>query len=173
VTITLRQATLDDLDILQRWDEQPHVLACDPHSDWNWHVELGREPEWREQWIAEWDGRPIGMVQIIDPAEEETHYWGNVPDHWRAIDIWIGEPNCLGRGFGTKIMRLAIERCFSNAHVEGILVDPLSNNDRAIRFYERLGFQFVEHRQFEDDHCAIYRLSRNRWIQVSASRNAS
>jgi hypothetical protein len=25
--------------------------------------------------IAERDGRPLGIIQIIDPAAEETHYW--------------------------------------------------------------------------------------------------
>jgi aminoglycoside 6'-N-acetyltransferase len=33
----------------------------------------------------------IGFVQIIDPAREESHYWGDAPGGLRAIDIWIGE----------------------------------------------------------------------------------
>jgi hypothetical protein len=31
--INLRPATLDDLALLQHWDEQPHVVASDPNDD--------------------------------------------------------------------------------------------------------------------------------------------
>lgn len=55
--IRLRSATPADLELLQEWDEQAHVIASDPNSDWGWEVELGRNPDWREQLIAELDGR--------------------------------------------------------------------------------------------------------------------
>lgn len=158
--ISLRAATLNDLDLLQHWDKQAHVIASDPDEEWNWETELDRNPVWREQLVAELDGRPIGLVQIIDPALEETHYWGEVSENLRAIDIWIGEPDCLGQGFGTQIMKLAIERCFAVPEVSAILIDPLVSNQRAIRFYERMGFRFVEHRQFGESECAVYRLDR-------------
>ena len=83
----LRPATTSDLALLRHWDEQPHVLASDPNDDWAWEVELTRSPDWREQLIAELSGRPIGFVQIIDPAREESHYWGDVPEGLRALDI--------------------------------------------------------------------------------------
>jgi glyoxylase-like metal-dependent hydrolase (beta-lactamase superfamily II)/RimJ/RimL family protein N-acetyltransferase len=158
----LRPATLDDLDLLRRWDEQPHVIACDPSEDddWAWEVELARHPDWREQLIGEIDGRPIGCVQIIDPAREESHYWGDVPADLRAIDIWIGAETDLSRGYGTAMMRLALARCFADPAVSAVLIDPLAANVRAHRFYERLGFKFVERRRFNDDDCFVYRLDR-------------
>jgi aminoglycoside 6'-N-acetyltransferase len=70
----------------------------------------------------------------------------------RAIDIWIGEEDYLGRGLGTEMMRMAISRCFADPSVvDGILIDPMASNDCARRFYERLGFRFVENRKFGDD----------------------
>lgn len=86
----LRPATIDDLCLLRRWDEEPHVIASDPNDDWGWETELHKTPPWREQLIAEVEGVPIGFVQIIDPAEEESDYWDRVPANLRAIDIWIG-----------------------------------------------------------------------------------
>ncbi len=47
--------------------------------------------------------------------------------------------------------------------MDGILIDPMATNDRARRFYERLGFRFVENRRFGDDDCAVYRLARGDW----------
>ncbi len=168
----LRHATLADLDTVRRWDEQPHVIESDPDTDWNWEVELARTPDWREQLIAEIDGRPIGVVQIIDPKREETHYWGDCPANLRALDIWIGEPEDLGRGYGTQMMELTLARCFADPAVTAILIDPLERNVRAHRFYERFGFEFVEHRTFNDeaDRCAVYRLDRARWQPAGHSR---
>jgi len=166
--MNLRCTTAADLDLLRHWDEQPHVIASDPNDEWGWEVELGRTPTWREQLIAELDGRPIGFIQIIDPAREESHYWGDVPSDLRAIDIWIGEETDLGKGYGTTMMQLALVRCFADPSVTAVLVDPLASNTRAHRFYERLGFRFVEPRRFGDDDCYIYRLNRADWYDQRA-----
>jgi aminoglycoside 6'-N-acetyltransferase len=168
--MNLRPATSADLDLLRHWDEQPHVIASDPNDDWNWEVELDRTPEWREQLIAEIDGRPIGFVQIIDPAQEETHYWGDVAENLRAIDIWIGEEFDLSKGYGTKMMQLALAKCFADSTVTAILVDPLISNTRVHRFYERLGFQFIEYRRLGDDDCCVYCLNRADWRCESIAR---
>lgn len=160
-SIKLRPANLDDLQLLNHWDEQPHVIASDPNDDWQWETELGKTPEWREQLIAELDGRPIGFIEIIDPYLEEEHYWGeNVEENLRAIDIWIGEADDLGKGYGTIMMKLALEKCFSVPEVSAVIIDPLASNLDAHRFYGRLGFKFVERRQFGEDDCFVYRLER-------------
>lgn len=115
--------------------------------------------------MAELDGRPLGFVQIIDPSAEETHYWGEVPTGLRAIDIWIGEADDLGKGYGTTMMQLAINRCFSVPSVNAILIDPLATNVRAHRFYERLGFRFVEQKRLGEDEsdCFVFELKREDW----------
>ncbi len=163
MTLKLRTATIADLELLRRWDEQPHVIEADPNDDWQWETELCRTPEWREQLIAELDGRPIAFVQILDAAREETHYWGDVRENARAIDIWIGEADDLGKGHGTQIMRLALARCFADPTVTAVLIDPLASNTRAHRFYERLGFEFLEYRRFGTDECRVYRLARSQY----------
>ena len=38
--------------------------------------ELKRNPAWREQLVAELDGKAIGFVQIIDPYLEDSHLVG-------------------------------------------------------------------------------------------------
>ena len=100
------------------------------------------------------------MVQIIDPFEEETHYWDKVDKYKRAIDIQIGEERHLNKGYGTEIMKLAIQRCFSHPEVTGILIDPLKTNTKAHRFYERLDFEFIEERSFNETDCYVYELKR-------------
>ena len=161
--MNLRPATIADLNLLQHWDSQPHIIASNPNDQWDWFVELKHKSEGREQFIAEINGRPIGFIEITAPALGDSNYWGNVTANLRAIDIWIGEETDLGKGYGTKMMQLALSRCFADPLVTVVLVDPLASNTRAHRFYERLGFQFVEQRWFGNDDCFVYRLNRADW----------
>ncbi len=110
----LRGATPADAPMLRHWDEQPHMIASGLNDDWGWETELGLTHDWREQLIAEVDGCAIGFIQTIDPAREETRYWGDVPANLRAVDIWIGEAAYLGKGYGSKMMQLALARCLAN-----------------------------------------------------------
>jgi aminoglycoside 6'-N-acetyltransferase len=159
--IALRAATKDDIPLLKRWDEKPHVASASGGDDWyDWDKEVPREADWGELLIVEENGRPVGVMEIIDPGREPSHYWGEIEDNLRAIDIWIGEEKDLSRGLGTEMMRAAFARCFADPKVTAIVIDPLESNVRARRFYERLGFKFVERRVFDTDECMVYRLER-------------
>lgn len=163
MAVRFRVATIADAPLLRQWDDEPAVIESDPKDDWDWEVELARTPDWREQLIAEVGGRPIGIVQIFDPAREETHYWGAVGPDLRAIDIWIGAASDRNRGYGTEMMRLALSRCFAPPAVTAVIIDPLASNVDAIRFYQRLGFSLVGPRRFGDDKCSVHRLNRANW----------
>ncbi len=169
--ITLRRAVWDDLDLLQHWDEQPQVKEAigEDDDDWHWEEELKRSPAWREFLVAEVAGRPIGFMQIIDPLLEDSHYWGEVEPNLRALDIWIGEADALGQGYGMQMMQQAFIRCFADPAVTAILIDPLKSNVRAHRFYERLGFEFVEERVFDEEVCRVYQLRRAVWRERYAA----
>src|SRR5690606_28856984 len=159
--ITLRAAGPRDLCLLRWWDSQPHVIAATgTDGGFDWEHELPRRPPWRELLLAQDGGRPVGFVQIIDPAAEETGYWGDIGPGLRAVDIWIGDRADLGRGLGTAIMTLVLDRCFAEVAVDAVLVDPLAANTRVHRFYERLGFSVVGPRRFGADDCLVYRLDR-------------
>lgn len=153
-----RTASINDIDILQAWDKQPHIIASNPNDSWDWESELIETSNWREMLIAELDGVPIGFVQIMDPEKDPDQYWGDSGPGLRAIDIWIGQPDKLNQGYGTQMMQFAIDRCFENPEVIELLVDPLASNTRAQKFYQRFGFQFVENRKFGEDQCVVYKL---------------
>ena len=159
--VTLRPATPADLNLLRRWDQDPQLRVARGDDDWQWESELRKNLPWREQLIAELDGRPIGYLEIIDPEQDVDKYWGCMDAGHRAIDVWIGEPDARGRGYGSRMMRLAIERCFADPSVHTILIDPLETNTRAQRFYERLGFEYVACRDFHGDRCLVYKLRRD------------
>ncbi len=164
MTVRFRDATAADVELLTYWDSQPHVIAAsgeDDKEDWAHAIATKDDATWFL--VAELDGRPIGLVQIIDPARESTHYWGDVAPDLRAIDIWIGEESDLNRGLGTQMMMLALQRCFAAPEVTAVLIDPLASNTRAIRFYRRCGFRDVGPRRFGQDDCLVMRIERADW----------
>ncbi|MEL6825812.1 MAG: GNAT family N-acetyltransferase [Pseudomonadota bacterium] len=172
MSLILRPATPMDVPHLERWDHEPHVIAAtsdDPDADVafedaEWQAEINGDDPASAFFIAEISGCPIGAMQVIDPALERTHYWGkDCPPNLRAMDIWIGEKDCLGKGYGTQMMTIAINRAFAEPKVEAIIIDPLNSNTDAHRFYRRLGFRPLERRLFEDDDCLVHRLDRADW----------
>lgn len=168
----MRRARLEDVPTLQRWDREPAVIRCttdDPEANvafegHDWHEAIANQSDIDYHLIAEVDGRPIGAMQIIDPHLEPTHYWGDIEPNLRALDIWIGESDARGKGYGEQMMRQALRSCFADAHVIAIVIDPLASNTRAHTFYERLGFVIIDRRLFHDeDDCYVMRLTREAW----------
>lgn len=175
--LRLRPAGPQDLVVLRAWDEQPHLQAATgPNSDWDWVNQLARDPwpDWRDWLMAEvseggeGDWRPVGFLAIIDPAREESQYWGPCPPGLRAIHIWLGEERDQRQGFGRRMMAAALDRCFADPGVRAVLIDPLVANTAAHRFYEAMGFTRVDRRMFGDDDCFVYRLERKQWSARAA-----
>jgi len=170
-TLTIRQATMDDVPTLERWDRDPAVIACatdDPNAVQAfegaiWVQEIGSDSDVSRHYIGELDGRPIGAMQVIDPNLEPQRYWGEIEANLRAIDIWIGDAADRNQGHGRAMMRAVIDRCFDDPNVTAIVIDPLNSNTDAHRFYQRLGFQIVGRRMFDEDDCLVHRLERADW----------
>jgi len=167
--LIIRRAKPNDAPQLYLWDKEPHVMAATSNSgtqsfDADWDDELAPRNDGTEFYIAEVNNKPIGAMQIINPHTERSHYWGAIANNLRAIDIWIGDTDYLAKGYGSRMMTMAINRCFSNPVVSAILIDPLTKNTRSHVFYQRLGFEFLERRQFdEESDCHVYKLTRLRW----------
>jgi len=175
--LRLRPATLKDVATLTGWDRQPHVIACSsdrPDLDVafngiDWPAELADLESGISTSIAEMrtkDGdQPIGVIQVCDPHTEPSHYWGEIEPGLRAVDIWIGPAEALGRGYGTQMMTLALDAAFGEPSARAVVIDPLNSNTAAHRFYRRLGFVEVGRRVFNDeDDCLIMRLERADWL---------
>jgi aminoglycoside 6'-N-acetyltransferase len=155
---------IDDVALLDRWDDDPDVAAAigGRGAEWyDWPAELIRDVPWREFLIAEDEGRPFGFLQLINASEEESHYWGDIEAGTWAIDVWIGSPGDRGRGLGAEAMKLALGRVFDQHGAEMVVIDPAVDNRRAIAFYENLGFESVGVREFGDDECLVMRLLRS------------
>lgn len=172
--LTIRLATQADAPTLARWDADPSVIACttdDANAEQafagaDWTEEIAANGDLTCCYIAELDARPIGAMQVIDPSAEPTHYWGEIEPNLRAIDIWIGDAADRNKGMGALMMGAVIDACFADAAVTAVIIDPLSSNTGAHRFYQRLGFKPTGRRLFNgQDDCLVHRLDRADWRQ--------
>ncbi len=166
--VRLRRAVCADAALLAAWRAQSHVAeAVGNEPWWDWGEETARDVGWRELLIGEEveaEGeRPVGFVQILDPARADGSDWGETATGRRAAEVWIGEVAELGQGVGTRMMRLAHARCFAAPEVSAVIVDPLERNQGARRFYERLGYRPLGRRTMQGDAVFLYELTRADW----------
>lgn len=137
-----RRMTRQDVDLVHRWRNAPHV------SEW-WHdaptrsdVEedyLGDVPS--SAHVALYDGKPMGFVQSYVAMGSGDGWWEHITDPGvRGIDQFIGEPDLLNRGLGTAMIRAFVATLLCDPAVTMVQTDPSVDNARAIRCYEKAGF---------------------------------
>jgi aminoglycoside 6'-N-acetyltransferase len=119
-------------------------------------VELGGDPDvarwWpgltREHVLEKARGEDEGVTCFAIVAEGEVagliqHYEETDPDYEHAgIDLFLGTP-FHGRGLGTDAVRTMARHLVVDRGHHRLVIDPAAENERAIRCYEKAGFQHV------------------------------
>src|SRR5216683_3111050 len=84
-------------------------------------------------------GNPFAYLQCYDLTAWNSGF-GSHPPGTRGIDLFIGEPDMIERGHGS-----ALVRCFVDDRLQKgaprIVTDPDPANGRAVRAYEKAGFE--------------------------------
>jgi aminoglycoside 6'-N-acetyltransferase len=135
-----------DLPMLGAWLDQPHV------AEW-WDNGEDKVAEIREAmtdpatkpFVVELDGRPIGYIQCYRPHLEEEHPYRDQPEGTLGIDQFIGEPELVGIGHGSRLIAVFVEGLFREG-APRVIIDPDPANGRAIRAYEKAGFRRFDSR---------------------------
>jgi aminoglycoside 6'-N-acetyltransferase len=138
---SFRPASHEDLILLRRWLQTPEVILWwgDPEEQLALIEEDLDVPD-MAQWIVAFESRPFAYVQAY-----EVHVWPQIqfdrlPPGAMAVDAFIGEPDMIGRGHGSKFLRqLAEHLTASGAPI--VAIDPDIDNIRARRAYENAGFR--------------------------------
>jgi aminoglycoside 6'-N-acetyltransferase len=132
-----RSITADDLPLVRRWLAEPHVTRWWGEPDEQFDLVSGDlDHPAMDQFIVAHEARPFAYLQCYDPAS-----WnGGQPAGTRGIDQFIGEADMLDRGHGSAFIRAFIDRLLL-AGTPRVVTDPDPANIRAIRAYEKAGFQ--------------------------------
>lgn len=95
--------------------------------------------------LVEHNGVTIGYLQFYPVEVDVRPVYGYGPDEkiW-GIDQFIGEVAYWNRGIGTEMIRTILEYLFREQQAERVILDPVATNLRAIRAYEKCGFQPVK-----------------------------
>jgi len=83
--------------------------------------------------VAELKGRVVGFAlgTVIDKRNSPRKY---------GYLVWLGvEEGCVGRGIGARLFA-AFRSVMEARGARKLLVDTEANNERALRFFEKLGF---------------------------------
>lgn len=132
--VSLRRATRDDLPRLVAIVAEPEVAAWWPRQD---EARLGRdllEDADVTSYVVLVAGETVGAVMVT----EETD-----PDYRSAsVDLFLDAAH-QGRGLGRDVLRTLARRLFDVGGHHRITIDPAVSNARALRAYERVGFQPV------------------------------
>jgi len=137
----IRPATGADLPLVRSWRERPHVRR--------WWGDPELEPEAEKLadpriglFLAAREGRPFAFIQDYDVHGWTPHHFGHLPPGSRGMDLFIGEPDMLGQGHGSRILRQFVDALFARG-VPAAGIDPHPDNAAAIRAFEKAGFRIA------------------------------
>jgi aminoglycoside 6'-N-acetyltransferase len=136
-----RPMSAADLPLIQRWLVQPRVVEWWGSADEQLALISGdlNEPA-MAQFIVGAGGTPLGYIQSFDLKAWPDGAFHSQPDGTRAIDQFIGEPETVGRGHGSAFIRAFVDNLLANG-APRVITDPDPDNARAIRAYEKAGFE--------------------------------
>jgi aminoglycoside 6'-N-acetyltransferase len=129
-----------DLALIRRWLSTPEVMRWWGEPAAQYELVMGDldHPD-INQFIVSLDGRPFGYIQSYALSTWNQGF-GEHPAKTRGIDQFIGEPDMIGRGHGSNFIRRFVDELLRDG-IPRVVTDPDPRNVRAVRAYERAGFQ--------------------------------
>ena len=115
------------------------------------------------------DDRLIGFVVLFNVK------WSNQS---AEMAIGIGEPAYWGKGYGSDALHLILNYAFNELNLYRVSLTVLSYNDRAIRAYERAGFQRegimrqAVQREGQRHDLVLYGILRGEWAASRAAQHS-
>lgn len=149
--VTFQELKDSDLPLIHTWLQQPFVKKWFSHEAVPWQDFLAFREEIKnyfgtgKEYIVSVNEHPFGYIRYYD-----AHLWvdglGEVePEGTYGIDLYIGDADYLGKGYGTALLRQFIKKILEDQKVLGkpikqIIVDVDVTNTAAINLYAKLGF---------------------------------
>ncbi|MGA7808331.1 GNAT family N-acetyltransferase [Bradyrhizobium sp.] len=135
-----RPMSAADLPLLCRWLAEPHVRQWWGDPDEQYALVSGDldEPA-MDQYIVTAGGAAFCYLQCYELTAWNTGFDAQPPGT-RGIDLLIGELGMLERGHGSALIRRFAEDQLRQG-APRVVTDPAPANRRAIRAYEKAGFE--------------------------------
>ncbi len=138
-------------DLLLEWLSKPHIKNV-------WQENGSRDKIWAKYknlpkrhvypFVIEDEGQLIGYIQYYDATKVGGGCWPDEKTGTYGVDLMIGDATRTGKGQGPKIIKEFLQ--FVKARepsATSFIIDPEPSNARAIRAFEKAGFE--KERQLE------------------------
>ena len=98
--------------------------------------------------VAELDGAIVGTVTLRAPNAESRCAWYLQPGVW-SFGQFAVRPDLQRNGLGEKLMHAIEQRALQHRAAE-LALDTAEGATHLVRWYERLGFRFIQHVSWEE-----------------------
>lgn len=153
---SIRAFTRGDADVIASWRYDPPYDVYDVRADASMDDEMRDPLRWGTSWFAVDDGETgelAGFLELVVSDSESatgTH---------TEVEVGLGlRPDLTGRGLGASFVDVALEFSRERWSPRTFALDVFPWNERAIRTYERAGFERGEvyDRTFEDGNVVTF-----------------
>lgn len=138
--ITIRKLENKDIHFMLEWmyDEETKKYFQKDFSSMTFEdVEEFIENSFKE------DAQNFAIVDEVDDEYLGTISLKNIDYKNKNAEYAIcTRKKCRGTGINIKATKLLLNYAFNNLHLNKVYLNVLTNNSRAIRFYEKMGFKY-------------------------------
>ena len=155
--VAFRPLSASDLPLVHDWLRRGHVRRW--WTDRETYDEVvqhylpaieGSEPT--DLYLILSDNQSVGFIQTYRVSDyPEYRDLVAVEDGVAGVDLFIGEQELTGRGFGSEALdRFVRDVVLSDPDIHACIADPDAENHASLRAFEKAGFHAV--REFVDPH---------------------
>jgi RimJ/RimL family protein N-acetyltransferase len=150
--VKIRDFKIEDLSTLKMWLEQDYISRFWGNiQEWIDEITDNIESDWVRYFIIEHNNEPIGFLQYYETNNAPQGDWSSEPIGTVGIDYLIGNRNYIGKGYGSKIVRLLVNLIKSKNEYDYIIADPTKENLASIKTLKNNGFYLSENGLYKLD----------------------
>lgn len=163
-SLSIRPLQNGDQLFLVKWLSNPEVIQYyegrdRPFSLAEVEKNFFQQDDRETRCLIQYNETSIGYLQFYEIGEEEREVYGyyNRSERIYGMDQFIGEPYFGNKGIGTGLITLVSQYLLEEKDAYRVVVDPQTCNERAIRCYEKCGFEKVRILPKREPHEGVYR----------------
>ena len=138
--VYLREATMDDKDLLFEWTNDPVVRSESFHSE---EISYEEHSKWFDRIMS--DENELQFVLVS--GDEDIGQARLTIEDGNAVVSYSIAPDNRGQGFGTEVIRLLQEEARKNSRIHRLVAQVKSSNIASMKCFEKSGFT-EEYRQY-------------------------
>lgn len=148
-SLKVRRLKEQDKHLLAKWLSTPDVLKFYEGRDNSFDLDKVNRVFYASKddevkCIIEYEGTSIGYIQYYELDEITKIEYGYEKGRIIGTDQFIGEAQYWNRGIGTLLVTSMTEFLFKHLNADKVVMDPQVWNKRAIKCYEKCGFNKVK-----------------------------